>query len=98
MVKEKHKKHIKDYKKVILEYVKENAKKLAEEFIPRRREKFMKKALIGTNWVRTFKGKLHYDYEIIHEFDCRPYNGELKAYIYTTPDESKIENVIVQTE
>ena len=94
----KEKKHIKDYKKVILEYVKENSKRLAKEFIPRRKEGFMKKALINTNWVRTFKGKLHYDYEIIHEFDCRPYDGHLKAYVYTTVDEFEIENVIVQTE
>ena len=98
MVKAVRKKHIKDYKKAILKYVQDNAKRLAKEFIPSKKEDFMKKALIDTNWVRTFKGALHYDYEIIHEFDCKPYNGELRAYVYTTPDELSIENVIVQTE
>jgi hypothetical protein len=98
MIKAKRRKHIKDYKKAILKYVKENAQRLAKEFIPRRKESFMKKALIDINWVRTYKGPLRYDYEIIHEFDCRPYKGHLKAYIYTTPDEFSIENTIVQTE
>ena len=92
------KKHMDDYKKEIIKYVLTNQVRLAKEFIPSRKKEFMKKALVEKNWVRTFKGALHYDYEIVHEFNCTPYNNELHAYVYTTPDELSIENVIVQTE
>lgn len=98
MVRAKRRKHIKDYKKAILSYVKSNKKKLAKTFVPRQDEEFLDKALVDKNWVREEKSRLNYDYEIVHVFDCRPYNGELKAYVYTTPDEFIIENVVIQTE
>ena len=98
MVKAKRRKHIKDYKKAIIKYVKANKKKLAKTFVPRRKEESLDRALVDKNWVRTDKFKPNYDYEIVHEFDCRPYSGQLKAYVYTTPREFEIVNVVVQTE
>jgi hypothetical protein len=98
MIKAKRRRHIKDYKKAILRHVRDNKKKLAKTFVPRQDENFLDKALVDKNWVREEKAKLHYNYEIVHVFDCRPYNGKLKAYVYTTPDEFIIENVVVQTE
>jgi hypothetical protein len=99
MIKVRRKKYLKDFKKAIVRYIKDNKKKLAKDFVPRREEGYLDKALIDKNWVRVGKYlPISYNYEIVNEFDCRPYNGELRAYVYTTRDEFEIENVIVQTE
>ena len=99
MKRHKHKKHIKDLKKVILHYVKENKRSIAKSFTPPKSEQDMGKALIDTNWKHIEKYyPLSYNYEIVREFECKPYKGELRAYVYLTVDESIIENVIVQTE
>ena len=95
----KGKLHISDLKQAILKYIKENKKKLAKTFVPRQSEEYMEKALIPRFWVRIDKGfPVSYDYEIVHTFDCRPYKGELRAYVYTSRNEKEIINVVVQTE
>ncbi len=99
MVKAKRKKHIKDFKKAIIRYVKANKKKLGKTFNPSQKEEYLDRALVDKNWVRVGKYfPLSYDYERVNEFDCRPYDGILRAYVYTSIDEFEIINVIVQTE
>lgn len=99
MVRVRRKKYIKDFKKAIIHYIKANKKKLAKSFLPRIKEEELDKALVDKNWVRIDKYlPMSYDYEVVHEFDCRPYGGILRAYVYTSLDEFEIENVIVQTE
>ena len=86
-------------KRSIIRYVKEHKKDLAKSFTPAQNQVYLDKALIDKNWVRTGKyPPLSYDYEVVHEFDCRPYKEKLKAYIYTSKDICEINNVIVQTE
>ena len=68
-------------------------------FTPKKTEQEMNKAMVDTNWIHVDKYlPVSYNYEIIHEFDCKPYKGALKAYVYLTVDEQKIENVVVQVE
>jgi hypothetical protein len=99
MVRAKRKKHIGDMKKLIIQYVRDNQKKLAKSFYPARKPEDLEPALADKNWVHIDKYlPLSYNYEVVTEFDCRPYNDKLRAYVYTTPDGFKIENVIVQTE
>ena len=99
MVKVRRKKYIKDFKKAIIRHIKANKKRLAKSFNPRRKEEELEKALVDINWVRIDKYfPMSYDYEVVHEFDCRPFGGILRAYVYTTLDEFEIENVMVQAE
>jgi hypothetical protein len=93
------KKCIRDFKKAIVYFVRDHKKKLGKSFAQSQPPEYLDKALSDRNWVHTGKYfPLSYDYELVHEFDCRPYNGELKAYVYTDPKELNIENVIVQIE
>ena len=99
MIRKKHKKHIRDFKKAILQYVKFNKKNIASTFNPKKIEGDMDKALVDTNWVHVDRySPISYNYEIIHEFDCKAYKGKLKAYVYTTVGDQEIENVMVQVE
>ena len=83
-----------DCKKAIVAHCVENAEKLKKEFSPPLDNAGFQPALNPKNWKR--EAKYSSGMEIIRDFDCRPFDDQLRAYVYSTNDE--ILRVVVQGE
>ena len=67
----------KDCKKAIVDYIKENAGCVSSQFVPPEDEG---PAQLISNWKRTAKSKENT--ETVREFNCVPYDDQLRAYVY----------------
>ena len=90
---------IKEMKKAIIAHLKAKKKRICKRFTLTKKEEELEKAENPITWVRTEVYKpISYDYETIHEFDCRPYEGMLTAYVYMNNAQTEIINVYIEAE
>lgn len=84
-------------KNAIIKQIKANKDHLAKNFTPKQKPAYLDKALYLANWVKKDEYfPISYDYEIVHEFSCKPYKGELIAYVYTNVSKTSIENIYIE--
>ena len=69
--------------------------KIKHEFEPTLTDEEVEKTLDVNNWKRDYKEKCSYKegYEIL--FDCRPFDSQLRAYVYTDETDSIIREIEV---
>ena len=76
--------------------------KIADEFYPRLKDEEVKKTLEVKNWKSQYKQKDKYTIpgRILNErlFDCKPFDDQLRGYVYTDETDSSILKIIVQGE
>ena len=82
-----------DCKQVIVDYCKTHTKELSNEFVP---PVSMIPSFSISNWKRRDKQKE--GATIVRDFDCLPYEDQLRAYVTTDEKDEKILSVEVQGE
>jgi hypothetical protein len=80
-------------KNMIVEHVRDNEDIIAKEFIP---EEDMTDAMNAKNWKRMSKRKENENW--IREFDCKPYDDQLRAIVFSDFSDTRIVNMVVQGE
>ena len=89
-------------KEKIVEKCKGMLEFIKNEFYPILTDEEVKKVLHTDNWKRDYKQKDPYSSpgKILIErmFDCRPFDSQLRAYVYTDETDSKILEIDVRGE
>ena len=76
------------------------SEKIKDEFEPRLTDEEVEKSFIIKNWKREYKEicSYHSPNGIERMFDCRPFDSQLRAYVYTDDSDSHILEIDIHGE
>ena len=68
--------------------------RIKDEFEPRLEDQEAKETLYAVNWTQQYRQKTIYSSTnpdgFVRLFDCKPFNDQLRAYVYSDPTDTHI--------
>ena len=85
-------------KQKIVEFCNLNKGFVCSQFVGGLSDAEYEQTLQVKNWKRMYKGKRYASGDIERAFDCRPFDGQLRAYVRTDENDVEIEELFVNGE